>query len=116
MKKYLLGAAFLGVLAMAATGASAAVVCNDEGDCWKVKDKYDYPPAAHSRFTATTGSGKATSIAGAIQEQDAATGIRAYGSASNRSMRTGRSLRRASFVIRRLRFKNPFAATDGRDA
>ena len=47
MKKYLLGAAFLGVLAMTATGASAAVVCNDEGDCWKVKDKYDYPPAAH---------------------------------------------------------------------
>jgi hypothetical protein len=47
MKKYLLGAALLGVLAITATGASAAVVCNDEGDCWKVKDKYDYPPAAH---------------------------------------------------------------------
>jgi len=37
MKKYLLGAAFIGVLAMTATGASAAVVCNDEGDCWKVR-------------------------------------------------------------------------------
>src|SRR4029078_4027387 len=46
MKKSLLGAALLGVLAMTAAGASAAVVCNDEGDCWKVKDKYDYPPDA----------------------------------------------------------------------
>ena len=44
MKKYLLSAAFLGLLAMTATGASAAVVCNDEGDCWKVKEKYNYPP------------------------------------------------------------------------
>jgi hypothetical protein len=25
------------------TSASAAIVCNDEGDCWKVKDKYKYP-------------------------------------------------------------------------
>jgi hypothetical protein len=33
-------------LALFATNVSAAVVCNDEGDCWKVKDKYDYPPTA----------------------------------------------------------------------
>jgi hypothetical protein len=32
-----------GVLALA-TSASAAIVCNDEGDCWRVKEKYEYPP------------------------------------------------------------------------
>jgi hypothetical protein len=36
----------LGVLAFGATSASAAVVCNDEGDCWKVKKKETYPPDA----------------------------------------------------------------------
>jgi hypothetical protein len=35
--------AAVGVLAFTASGASAAVVCN-EGDCWKVKDTYEYPP------------------------------------------------------------------------
>jgi hypothetical protein len=29
-----------------ASTASAAVVCNDNGDCWRVKEKYTYPPAA----------------------------------------------------------------------
>ena len=38
MKKYLVSAAFLGLLALTATNASAAVVCNDEGDCWRVKE------------------------------------------------------------------------------
>ena len=32
----------VGSLALSAS-ASAAVVCNDEGDCWRVKEKYDYP-------------------------------------------------------------------------
>ena len=40
----LLGAA--GAVALMTTGVSAAVVCNDEGDCWKVNEKYDYPPKA----------------------------------------------------------------------
>ena len=31
-------------LALLASPASAAVVCNDEGDCWRVKQKYDYKP------------------------------------------------------------------------
>ena len=31
-------------LALSATGASAAVVCNDEGDCWRVKERRDYKP------------------------------------------------------------------------
>jgi len=31
-------------LALSATAASAAVVCNDEGDCWRVKERRDYKP------------------------------------------------------------------------
>ena len=31
-------------LALSATAASAAVVCNDEGDCRRVKEKRDYKP------------------------------------------------------------------------
>jgi hypothetical protein len=44
--KYLASAAIgaLGILALTATGASAAVVCNGEGDCWHVKEKYNYHP------------------------------------------------------------------------
>ena len=35
-----------GSIALMTTGVSAAVVCNDEGDCWKVKEKHTYPPKA----------------------------------------------------------------------
>ena len=35
--------AVLGTLALS-TGASAAIVCNEEGDCWKVKERHTYPP------------------------------------------------------------------------
>jgi hypothetical protein len=38
----LLGASF--GLALTATGASAAIVCNEEGDCWHVRDRYEYRP------------------------------------------------------------------------
>ncbi len=31
-------------LALTATAASAAIVCNDEGDCWHVKKRYHYRP------------------------------------------------------------------------
>lgn len=34
-------AAALGVLTLT-TGASAAIVCNREGDCWHVKGRYAY--------------------------------------------------------------------------
>jgi hypothetical protein len=40
----LLGAA--GSIALMTTSVSAAVVCNNEGDCWRVKEKYTYPPKA----------------------------------------------------------------------
>ncbi len=35
--------AVLGTLALS-TSASAAVVCNEDGDCWRVKERYEYPP------------------------------------------------------------------------
>jgi hypothetical protein len=28
-----------------ASGASAAVVCNDEGDCWRVREERTYEPS-----------------------------------------------------------------------
>ena len=31
-------------LLLGASGASAAVVCNEEGDCWKVKKRIEYKP------------------------------------------------------------------------
>jgi len=31
-------------LCAVATGASAAVVCNDDGDCWHVKGHHKYKP------------------------------------------------------------------------
>lgn len=31
-------------LTLGATAASAAIVCNDDGDCWHVKEKYQYRP------------------------------------------------------------------------
>jgi hypothetical protein len=45
--KYL-GSAVLGILGVIAlsASASAAVVCNEDGDCWRVKEKYPYPPQA----------------------------------------------------------------------
>ena len=46
--KHLVTAAVIavGVVALGATSASAAIICNDEGDCWKVKTKHTYPPDA----------------------------------------------------------------------
>src|SRR5258705_11829298 len=40
-------AALAGTAALAATAgsASAYVVCNREGDCWRAHDRYDYRPA-----------------------------------------------------------------------
>ena len=42
----------VGVLAFGATSASAAIVCNEQGDCWKTKEKYAYPPDARVRIYA----------------------------------------------------------------
>jgi hypothetical protein len=36
----------VGLLAFGATTASAAIVCNGAGDCWRTKERYAYPPNA----------------------------------------------------------------------
>jgi len=33
-----------GALALSATAASAAIVCNDEGDCWHVRGNPEFKP------------------------------------------------------------------------
>lgn len=33
-----------GILGATTVGASAAIVCNRDGDCWHVRDHYDYRP------------------------------------------------------------------------
>ena len=38
-------AAALGAAALGATGASARIVCNREGECWHVKGGWDYHPS-----------------------------------------------------------------------
>lgn len=43
MKKVALGIIGAACLGFAAP-ASADVVCNDDGDCWRVKEKYTYEP------------------------------------------------------------------------
>lgn len=45
-------AALLGasVLAFTATTASAEIVCNEDGDCWHVKERHKYSPELHLRI------------------------------------------------------------------
>ncbi|MBP0578983.1 hypothetical protein J8I29_06680 [Labrys sp. LIt4] len=33
-----------GVMGLFVTGASARVVCNEDGDCWHVRETYEYKP------------------------------------------------------------------------
>jgi hypothetical protein len=42
----LLGA---GMLALTASTASAEIVCNNDGDCWHVKQRYTYAPDLNLR-------------------------------------------------------------------
>ncbi len=43
----LVGGMAAGALALTTLTASAAIVCNTEGDCWHVQKEYVFPPAAH---------------------------------------------------------------------
>jgi hypothetical protein len=46
MKKLILATIIgAGALAATATTASAEIVCNREGDCWHVREHYDYQPS-----------------------------------------------------------------------
>ena len=45
MKKLILATIIgAGALAATATTASAEIVCNREGECWHVREHYDYQP------------------------------------------------------------------------
>jgi hypothetical protein len=35
-----------GALVLTAGSASARIICDNDGDCWHVKDVYTYPPTA----------------------------------------------------------------------
>jgi hypothetical protein len=39
----------LGAVTVSSVAASAAVVCNDEGDCWRVKGRAEYKPELRLR-------------------------------------------------------------------
>jgi hypothetical protein len=45
-KTCLVSAIVAAALAFAISNASAAVVCDDDGDCWHVHSDYDYPHEA----------------------------------------------------------------------
>lgn len=37
----------MGAILVSASSASASIVCNDDGDCWHVRDQYSYPTGVH---------------------------------------------------------------------
>ncbi len=41
-------------LALGATVASAEIVCNEDGDCWRVKERYEYSPELRLRVQPNT--------------------------------------------------------------
>jgi hypothetical protein len=52
MSKTLIGKVLVGAiaaLALTASSASAKIVCNEDGDCWRVKKYREYPPEAKIR-------------------------------------------------------------------
>ena len=36
-----------GLVGLSSLNASAAIVCNDAGDCWHTHEAYTYPPGSH---------------------------------------------------------------------
>ena len=46
-KLVVIGFAGLAMVAMSSLGASARIVCNEDGDCWHTPETYVYPPAAN---------------------------------------------------------------------
>ena len=49
MRIWKLALGVLGAVALTSTSASAAIVCNEEGDCWRVKERHEYPPEVRLR-------------------------------------------------------------------
>ena len=83
------------VLALTATTASAEIVCNEEGDCWHVRERHVYRPEfgvnVYPDDLAVGGRLKASAIDGASMKV-VATGATASGSSS-------KYLKAASFLL-----------------
>jgi len=102
--KYLVSMA-VGVLSalLIATSANAAVVCNEAGDCWRTKEKYDYPSGVNVQIYDDDWKWammKPTAFAGATPARAEATTGTVSGSSSRRkpfAKRRGQS--RASLVL-----------------
>jgi hypothetical protein len=57
--KYLVSATgFAAILALSATGASAEIVCNGEGDCWHVKREGTSSGGSPMRASSGAGCGR----------------------------------------------------------
>jgi len=80
---YLKTAAFavLGTLALTA-GASAAVICNDDGDCWRTKERLTYPPKARVQIYGDDYTPSVPNTGGVKLARGAAIIVAAFGSAS----------------------------------
>lgn len=44
MKRLICACAAVATISLSAGAASAAVVCNDDGDCWRTTKTYEYRP------------------------------------------------------------------------
>jgi hypothetical protein len=71
--------AFMGasVLALSAASASAAVVCNEDGECWHVGVRHEYPPSAGVVIMTTIGALANATVGGSMR--GAGTGAGATG-------------------------------------
>lgn len=68
------------VLALTATTASAEIVCNDEGDCWHVRERHVYRPEFGVKvYPAGGGRRQRAGVIGGASTKVAATGAMASG-------------------------------------
>jgi hypothetical protein len=74
-KAILVGAS---ALALSASAASAAIVCNDDGECWHTKDPISNP-SLDSMFIPIIGGGAARTTTGGVNTKATDTGVAAHG-------------------------------------
>jgi hypothetical protein len=95
-----LGSALFGtaaLLALSVTSASAAIVCNGDGDCWHAKQKYDYRPEFGLHVYGD--DWRWADADGGASMMVVATGIRECGSSSSACSITPRLKQRASASV-----------------
>lgn len=47
VKLFALAASAISLIGMSSLSASAAIVCNEDGECWHTQTTYTYPPSVH---------------------------------------------------------------------